>query len=831
MDDSLSTATATVLVDADLATYLADKCITAVPSAQRDLVLVRVELRNFHYRLGQIQENPIPKDLQPTFTNVIEACSSTCKRIGDILAGCGEDADPTRCWALVSAPTEIQQLRLELVQARRAMDMVNRALTLDYHTGLLKEIDDLRRVLTAGSSPLYASLVSFLDAIEVYISQVGISVDSSSTVSVSQLSPPIQDMMRSFRRSSLQDWETRDSAIYAMEDSDGLKIVDTNSPPHSPRNAVEGEIQPGHFVSKPDQTSFDSHDLRPPPLQIRPRNPKRESRSSPIYTLFPPASPPPARALPPVPPPKSPRRQNINSAASMSTRLADSSASVAAQAQARMYFTSTNPAELSSIGSIADRFSRSSKGSVVAPRPRSYESQPRPYSSLKPETVSDHHLTEIDIVPLGSLDNKEKEVSHGGVYSIDTSTDCTILASRHGKSHIRVWDIQTRTLSTTIKVPFYIQIQPRSRDYFVRSHAILSETLSLIAISAGFGQSIEIWNWSKRKKLQTISNATRWTAVRSGVYESCCCPLAAYSEDDNFIKLYPVVPKNKPLGKPRIIDLRKGGLPHLPKMPELAFSPTGPLLIAAAGPRPPRPGNPPPSHAALLMAWQLDGDKASHTPYKFLHTTNHPELENSLPLILETYGSVAVSIWEAAKFRTIGKPGMWQVEPITITERVVLVWDFSGLVDKTSTYFIPAVLACISPDCRFVAYCDPGGRNGGDAQGVLAVIDVTEGGRELWRLDASVPEADTTAADLARKSNRWSRKSSDTRRSGHRSDQSSDIVRVEGLELLAQNLKKVTELAFSSDGTRLLVGDETGDIGIYEFRVEGLHGTLSVESG
>lgn len=242
------------------------------------------------------------------------------------------------------------------------------------------------------------------------------------------------------------------------------------------------------------------------------------------------------------------------------------------------------------------------------------------------------------------------------------------------------------------------------------------------------------------------------------------------------------------------------------------------------------------------MAWQLDpgggggggdhdSDQLTHTPYKFFESKGQlPELENSLPLHLATYGSVAVSIWEPAKFRTIGRPGLWQVEPVTITERVVLIWDFSASVDKTLTYFIPAVLACISPDCRFLAYCDPGGRPGaGDEAGALVVLDITGSGRELWRLDGYVMGGDK--AESSWKSNRWSRKSSDTRRSGHRSDKSSEIVVVEGLELLAQNLKKVTELTFSGDGSRLLVGNGDGEIGIYEFRLDGLHRTFSADSG
>lgn len=128
MDRALFTATAAVLVDADLATYLADKCINAIPSAQHDLIQARIELRNFHDGLSQLQESNVPKTLQPTLIIVVTICSGICKRIGDILAGCGEDADPARCWALVSAPTELRQLRLELLQGRRTIDIVHRAL-------------------------------------------------------------------------------------------------------------------------------------------------------------------------------------------------------------------------------------------------------------------------------------------------------------------------------------------------------------------------------------------------------------------------------------------------------------------------------------------------------------------------------------------------------------------------------------------------------------------------------------------------------------------------------------------------------------------------------
>lgn len=641
----------------------------------------------------------------------------------------------------------------------------------------------------------------------------------------------------SFRQSSLQDWEARDSANRAMEQS--YNSNHPNDPrsshsPHSPQRTIDSEDRLDK-APKSGRYSFKNEDLRPPPLRLNQRNLVGNKRPAPIYSLFPPISPPPVKALPPVPPVRSSKRPASTPAHPLPARAPSFPPRNPIRTKDRAYSDQTHDSKFSSLSTAADRFSGFSQGSSAPSRSSSHANQEaRSFSNLKTDTLSEYSAIELEIVPLRRLENNDKEAFHGGVYSIYALNNSTTLASRQGKFHIRVWDLLSSTLLTTLKVSFYVQAQPRSRDYFIRSHAILSETLNLIGITSGFGQTLEIWNWAKRKKLQTINDALRWAAVRSDVYESRCHPLATYSEDDNAIKLYPVSPAaKKPFGKPRVIDLQKAGLPHLPKLPELAFSATGPLLIAAAGPRPPRPGNPPPAHAALLMAWQLDdGDQRIHNqPYKFCETTNHPEIENSLPLHLETYGSVAVSIWEPARFRTIGRPGLWQVEPVTVTERVVLVWDFSGPVDRTTTYSIPAVLACISPDCRFIAYCDPGGRDGADADGALVVLDATRKGQELWRLDASGRKSNMTDC-MSGGSSRWLRKSSDTRRSGQRSTKSSKSSMIdgeEGLKLLTGNLKEVTELAFSSDGSRLLVGDGDGGIGVYEFRIEGLHMTHSQE--
>lgn len=449
----------------------------------------------------------------------------------------------------------------------------------------------------------------------------------------------------------------------------------------------------------------------------------------------------------------------------------------------------------------------------------------------------------------------------GPVYAIETSPDSTILASRHDKFHIRLSDSSTGESLAILKVQFYVQMQKRSREFFVRSHHVISETLGLIAIATNFGQTIEIWDWAKNKKVQTINDAYRWAAVRDTVFESRCYPLATYSSDDNVIKLYPVskdhskTKKRTPrfFDKPRTIELRKAGLPHMPRLPELAYSATAPVLVAAAGPKPPRPGDPPPEHAALLMAWQLEegvnGDvrhkQKGHAPYKFLHCH---ELENALPLCLATYGSVALSIWEPAHFRTIGRPGAWQVEPVVVTERLVLVWDFGsadrgydGNHDKktTSMYRIPDVLSCVSPDCRFVAYCDSGNRpaqqqsqrlqhqyDAGSSDGALVVLDAMSG-RELWRVDGL--GGSTGKSEAGGRNSAWSGRSSETKSSStsasSRANRNALLAAAvgagsQGAEVLALagNLDKVTDLAFSGDGSRLFVGYSDGGVGVFEIR-------------
>lgn len=604
--------------------------------------------------------------------------------------------------------------------------------------------------------------------------------------------------------------------------------------------------------------------INSPPSPTSKRDSLVEHLPAPVYTLLPPASPPPNKALPPIPltiPAKSPHRANrLSNAYSIPPEIPKKS-------RARAFSDLTHDSKFSSVSSAATRNSVlsqcSSPSAKISPRSSSFNYvAPLVHpgrDSVVSEDQVDYHS--VDVVPIQRLDVAGKDGVDGPVYAIETSPDSTILASRHDKFHIRLFDSSTGESLATIKVPFYLQMQMRSREFFVRSHHVISETLGLVAIATGFGQTIEIWNWVKNKKVQTINNAYRWAAVRDTVFESRCFPLATYRSDDDVINLHPVSDahskakkKNPPFfGKPRSIELRKAGLPHIPRLPELAYSATAPLLVAIAGPRPPRPGDPPPEHAALLMAWQLDdgvnGDARPsqkgnvHTPYRYLHCR---ELENSLPLSLATYGSVAVSIWEPARFRTFGRPGAWQVEPVVVTERVVLVWDFgstekaaNGSKRTTTMYRIPDVLSCVSPDCRFVAYCDSGARNAqqqshqlqqqyeaGCGDGSLVILDAMSG-RELWRVNGL--GASPSKSDPNLRNSTWSGRSSETKSSSNSSSSRSNRNALlaaavgagsQGTEVLALagNLNKVTDLAFSGDGTKLFVGYIDGGVGVFEVR-------------
>ncbi len=198
------------------------------------------------------------------------------------------------------------------------------------------------------------------------------------------------------------------------------------------------------------------------------------------------------------------------------------------------------------------------------------------------------------------------------------------------------------------------------------------------------------------------------------------------------------------------------------------------------------------------MAWDVTPgpNGISSTPYKIVKPWQHAELDTALPCNLAAYGSSVVSIWIPAGVRAVpvnqlrGGHG-FTLLPVPVPNRHVLVWDFSA--NSTRTFSIPNTTSAVSPDCRFVAYCDATGTEHG-ARGTLAILDALTG-RRLW----CWPDPDASAADNAYRP---------------------------GFEQLDE-LGRVTELAFSDDGGLLFVGDSDGAVCVYHIR-EGSKGVMEL---
>lgn len=397
---------------------------------------------------------------------------------------------------------------------------------------------------------------------------------------------------------------------------------------------------------------------------------------------------------------------------------------------------------------------------------------------------------QIEIVPAEGLsDSASKGVA---IHHIEISPTRTVIATQHANNTVKVWSITTGAVEGLIKYSSKVTAGPRSRMYFVRPHVILSEASTLVAITASFGNTIEIWNWSKKKRLQMIDHASRWACVPGDVFEANMPPLAVYRAESEKIDLWTVTrePKRPFVHlKSRSINLNQAGLPFVPKFPDLAYSATGPLLVGAAGPR---PGAPKEEQNCMLLAWQIDAqnETPSSKPYRWL-IPEHPELDGSLPAALSTYGSVAVSIWHPANYKQIvTAQGENKKVPVVVTTRHVLVWDLA--TNRSRLFSIPNVLSSISPDCRYLAYCDP-------EQQRFVVMDVTSQA-EIW---SGPDEIDIRQAGAA------------------------------GSQQLLGDLAKVTEFRFTEDSNLLFVADNEGGIGIYEIRHGdgGRNGSVSTASG
>lgn len=408
--------------------------------------------------------------------------------------------------------------------------------------------------------------------------------------------------------------------------------------------------------------------------------------------------------------------------------------------------------------------------------------------------------TRLEITVSGRLAEKGKTQD---VVHIDSSPSGNMIACRHSSKLLKIWSPQASTKPmASIKASSYVQPQPRSREHFVRSHAILSENAGLVGIATHFGITLEIYNFSKTggspKKVQVIEDAHRWASSRFDAFHTDVPPVVVYRPQGNRIDRFYLVrhpSAKKPFWEDTSngISLERANLPFIPQFPELAYSATYPILVAAAGPR---PGEPPRTNSTMLVAWQMKpvadskrqastptgtrssvsgstGDDDIHFPYRFC-VPDYAVLQNALPSCLMAHGTTAVSIWIPANHTEMQLPGnKFKRKPLPAPERFVLVWVIVS--NDTHMFAIPNVQACISPDCRWVAYCDANA-------GRFVILDVGSGGDEVWRW----PDA------------------------GER----------DGAASLGQldDLHNITVFEFGADGKSLIVGDKNGGVGLFEVR-------------
>ncbi|KAH6623255.1 hypothetical protein F5144DRAFT_623264 [Chaetomium tenue] len=410
----------------------------------------------------------------------------------------------------------------------------------------------------------------------------------------------------------------------------------------------------------------------------------------------------------------------------------------------------------------------------------------------------------IEVIPKRHLTDKGKgsEVLH-----IDTSPTASYVATKHSNKLVKIWSIPKNALHGTIKITSYVQPRVRSREYFIRSHAILSENATLIGITTHFGLTLEIWNFAKggsgAKKVQVIDEAHRWAASQRDAFHNDYAGLAVYRPkhdriDRFFLSRHPSSKTPFREDPNHSIELRKSNLPFVPKFPELAYSSDSPILVAAAGPR---PGDPPRPNSTILIAWHMKPvsdsklhaqtpdqsysslpDEERHKPYRVC-VPGYPALQSALPASLATHGDIAVSIWIPASTTTDTTD---TTSPLTSTKsnppsRLILTWHLTP--NTTHLFPIPAhAQAAISPDCTRLAYCDTHTNH-------FSIIDLATTA-EVWR---------------------WP-----------------DAARSVGFASFGQleNLGGVRVFEFASRGGSglLVVGDAVGGVGVYEVGEKGAVG-------
>jgi len=458
-------------------------------------------------------------------------------------------------------------------------------------------------------------------------------------------------------------------------------------------------------------------------------------------------------------------------------------------------------------------------------------------------TAASPHQFRIQLVPVRHLVDKAKGKGNEVVH-IDTSPLAGFLVTKHANKQVKIWSLSKNIVHDTVKITSYVQPRLRSREYFVRGHAVLSEAASLIGISTHFGITLEIYNFAKgsissRKPVQVIEEAYRWASASRDALHVNYAPLAVYRPkldriDRYFLSYHPGGRQIFVEDPNQSIEFLKAGLPFVPKFPDLAYNSDPPMLVAAAGPR---PGDHPRTYTTILIAWHMRPKSAAHrihgpSPYHSATLTDdsrhkpyrvcvpeYPALQTALPCCLVAHGDRAISVWipahdpaTVAQSASLSKhilqpspihsPSAPKNPHLYANNRYVLIWHLS--TNTTSLFPIPLhAHACISPDCQLLAYFDA-------TTSRAVIIDLSfvphNPPEDVWRW----PEV-AKKEGFVGLGGQFANLESPNTNVNHKEKGGS-----------AATSTALSVFEFSRDGKWLVVGDAAGNVGVYEIRrVEG----------
>ncbi|KAL1843961.1 hypothetical protein VTJ49DRAFT_6365 [Mycothermus thermophilus] len=654
---------------------------SSVRAAHADLGAVTRDLSDLRLVLELLRdESDVPLRLQGQILVLLESCGNVLIRVDNILARCPEPAkwlefgreEITRCRTTLALFRAALALALEVVTLNSSKD---NATDVDAgKTGLRADVGQLMehaRSAEHGTPDAEPVLAAYLTVVASYVTRPDDSIEGRKDKLDKQAPPEERDPVFGSGVASLRISGEHPSADTLSKDEDRADVVPV---PKDPRKSwTPSQDGPVPYTEEP--RSMTPRDVEGP------RNVLQESP-----TLGPTAEDSLAVAQRPLPPPiiqpiwkrseslrsepRTPFSWQRNSPVESLNRSPDPNGGYFPQV-ARV----TSMASRHSAGSSSGSAPRPSLDKFPSPHPsdpppdyrRTWVdgpvSLPSPLPShAVPVPVKSPHRSPLEIIPRRHLTDKGKgsEVLH-----IDTSPSSAYIASKHGNKLVKIWSVPRNALHGTIKTTSYVQPRLRSREYFIRSHAILSESATLIAVTTHFGLTIEIYNFAKgansgAKKVQVIEDAHRWAASQSDEasfhHSHERAGMAVYRPKpdriDRFFLAHPGAKNPLTQDPARSIELLRADLPFLPKFPELAYNSDASLLVAAAGPR---PGDPVRSHSAILVAWRVDhgqpptaardeDDDERHKPYRVC-VPPHPALHSALPTCLAVHGDVAVSVW------------------------------------------------------------------------------------------------------------------------------------------------------------------------------------------